>query len=131
MQIEPRLLDQTLGEWEGQAWADLKKEHEARVREFFHDYGLIAPPEGETLSDAVDRTLGWWNDTAADLEGQTALVVSAAPLLSGFAARLLGLSIRRAPALALPAAGVGMLDVYRDGAVVRCWHPLCLDDNLP
>lgn len=125
------LHDQGLGDWEGRTWDDLGRSDEAAVRDFFRDYGLIAPPGGESLADAVDRMLLWWNELAASVDGQTILIVAAAPILSGFAARLLGLSIRRAPALTLPAGAFGILDVYNDGAVIRTWHPLCLDEDVP
>ena len=128
---DERLHDQALGDWQGQDWASLQQEHAALLREFFQDYGLVAPPEGEALGDAVDRALGWWNDVVDGLENKCAVVVAASPLLSGLAARLLGLSLRRAAALNLPASGFGILDVFRDGAALRSWHPLALRDELP
>lgn len=125
------LLGQALGRWEGQPWSLLHAEHETLVRDFFRDYGKFAPPGGETLSDAVDRVLGWWSEIVEDLESKTVLIVGGAPLLGGFAARLLGLGIGRAPALNLPAAAFGVLDVFRDGAALRSWHPNALREDLP
>ncbi len=125
------LLDQSLGEWEGRSWAELRQEEEAYVRDFFTDYGLISPPGGESLADAVDRSLAWWSETIDGLLEKTVVLVAAAPILSGFAARLLGITIRRAPSLSLPPAGFGILDVYRDGAFLRAWNPSCLDEQLP
>ena len=129
--VSDSLVGQALGLWEGQAWALLHAEHETLVREFFRDYGKFAPPGGETLSDAVDRVLGWWSEIVDDLESKTILIVGAAPLLGGFAARLLGLGIGRAPALNLPSAAFGILDVFRDGAALRSWHPNALREDLP
>jgi len=131
VETDERLHDQALGEWEGHGWDDLGRRDEALVRDFFRDYGLVAPPSGETLADAVDRMLVWWNELVPSVDGKTVLLVAAAPILSGFTARLLGLSIRRAPALSLPAGAFGILDVYGDGAVIRTWHPLCLNEDVP
>lgn len=131
LSLESRMLDQNLGEWEGRSWEDLRRSDEALVKEFFSDYGLVAPPGGETLKQAVDRMLGWWNELAGEMMNKTLLIVAPQPILAGFSARLLGLSIRRALALNLPAGAYGILDVYRDGALLRCWHPLCLDDEVP
>ncbi len=129
--IVEALHDQDLGAWSGRRWDEIRQSDEALLREFFSDYGLVAPPEGETLTTAVDRALEWWADKAPDCQEKTLLLVLSAPLLSGFTARLLGLSLRRALALNLPAAGLGILDVFRDGAAIRTWHPNCLRDDLP
>ena len=131
VEIDERLHDQCLGDWEGHMWSDLREREEAMVRDFFQDYGLVAPPGGETLNDAVDRGLAWWSEHVDSFQDKCVLVVGATPLLSGLAARFLGLSIRRAAALSLPASAFAIFDVYRDGAVLRCWHPNCLSDELP
>jgi broad specificity phosphatase PhoE len=125
------LHDQDLGLWSGRRWDAIRENDEALLRDFFADYGLVAPPEGETLTAAVDRALEWWSDKAPICQEKTLLIILSAPLLSGFAARLLGFSLRRALALNLPAAGLGILDVFRDGAAIRTWHPNCLRDDLP
>lgn len=130
-ETDARLHDQGLGRWQGRQWSELHLTEQALVRQFFADYGMVAPPDGETLGGAVDRALEWWNETCEQMMDRTSLLVGSAPLLSGLAARLLGLSLRRAPALSLPRAALGILDVYRDGAVLRSWHPLCLSDELP
>lgn len=125
------LHDQDLGTWSGKRWDEIQLSDEALLREFFADYGLVAPPEGESLTVAVDRALEWWSDKAPTCQEKTLLLVLSAPLLSGFAARLLGLSLRRALSLSLPAAGLGILDVFRDGAAIRTWHPNALRDDMP
>ncbi|MCA8970780.1 MAG: histidine phosphatase family protein [Planctomycetes bacterium] len=125
------LRGQNLGSWEGKAWTELHADSEALVREFFGAYGAFAPPGGETLSDAVDRALGYWSEIVERLEGKSVVFVAAAPLLGGLAARMLGLGLGRAPALNLAPAAVGILDVFRDGAAVRTWHPNALRDDLP
>ncbi|MEZ5987997.1 MAG: histidine phosphatase family protein [Planctomycetota bacterium] len=129
--VDERLADQDLGDWSGLRWDEIRARDEALLRDFFADYGLVAPPGGERLADTVDRALDWWNEQAEAARGRTWLLVLPAPILGGLAARLLGLSLRRAPALSLPAAALGILDVFRDGAVLRSWHPLCLRDDMP
>jgi broad specificity phosphatase PhoE len=127
----PALHDPGLGQWEGKTWQELQTTDAALLREFFRDYGLVAPQGGETLADAIDRALMWWGEGVDDLLEQSILIVAGAPLISGFAARMLGMPIRRAAALSLPPAGFGVLDVYQDGAVMRAWHPLALRDDMP
>ncbi|PIE22119.1 MAG: hypothetical protein CSA62_14185 [Planctomycetota bacterium] len=125
------LHDPALGDWEGKSWQELQSSDQALLREFFKDYGLVAPQGGETLADAVDRALAWWGEGVDALYQKSILLVAGAPLISGLASRLLGMPIRRAAAMALPPAAYGVLDVYQDGAVLRSWHPLALHDEMP
>lgn len=132
-EVRPELRGQCLGDWEGKAWAQLSDEHPTLVRDFFRDYGKFAPPGagGETLSDAVDRLLGYWAEIVDDLEAKTVLMIADAPMLGAFASRLLGLGLGRAPALGLPPASLAILDVFRDGAALRSWHPNALREDMP
>lgn len=129
----PELRGQCLGDWEGKSWTSLHEEHPTLVRDFFRDYGKFAPPGdgGETLSDAVDRSLGLWGERVDDLEDKCVLLLAGAPLLGAFAARMLGLGLGRAPALGMPPAAIAILDVFRDGAALRAWHPNALREDLP
>lgn len=128
---EARLRDQSLGDWEGKTWDEIQKTDRAMLNDFFADFGKIAPAGGESLQQAVDRVLEWWNEAADSSKGKTLLVVANTPLLAGFAASLLGLSLRRSFALTMPPSSFGILDVYRDGAALRTWHPHCLSDERP
>ncbi len=128
---EDRLADQDLGDWEGRSWPEIRVLDEGRLLEFFADYGTSAPPGGESLCDAVDRWIDWWEEERESARKRRLLLVGSGRVLQGFAARLLGLSIRRAPALTLPDGAFGILDAYRDGAVLRSWHPFAARDDLP
>ncbi len=75
--------------------------------------------------------LSWWREIAPEQQGQSLMLVGSGQVLQGLAARLVGLPLARAPALSLPDGAFGILDVYDDGAVVRAWHPLALDDAVP
>jgi broad specificity phosphatase PhoE len=126
---DPRLRDQSLGDWEGKAWEDLQQSDPALLKDFFGDFGLIAPPGGESLAQAVERMLEWWNEIADEAIGKTLLVVANTPILTAFAASLIGLSVRRSLALTMPPSAFGILDAYRDGAALRTWHPHALSDD--
>jgi probable phosphoglycerate mutase len=126
---EPRLRDQEMGQWEGESWQELGQRDKVLVAEFFSNFSQVAPPGGESLTEALARVMDWWRELAPECRDQTVLVVANTPLLSGFAAALVGLPLRRSLALGLPPAGFGVLDVFGDGAVVRTWHPGALETD--
>ncbi|HHI81085.1 MAG TPA: histidine phosphatase family protein [Planctomycetes bacterium] len=131
LEEDPRLLDQDLGDWSGKLWEEIRREDPDKIKEFFLSYGTAAAPGGESLNESLDRIRSWWEDLRGEVFEKTVAVVAGGHLLQGFAAWLIGLSLGRAPALALPPGAFGILDVYTDGAVCRCWHPLCLSEEMP
>jgi probable phosphoglycerate mutase len=131
LEEDPRLLDQDLGDWEGQLWEEIRAADPEALRTFFLSFGTASAPGGESLSEALDRVREWWEDLREDAFEKTVAVVGGGHLLQGFAAYLLGLGLNRAPALAMPPGAFGILDVYSDGAVCRTWHPLAISEEMP
>lgn len=119
---EPRLRDQSMGEWQGRAWQDLLREHPERVREFFANFAEVVPPGGESLGQAIERTLAWWAETSPGSPGKTIAVVAAGSILSGFTAAMLGMRLSRCISLHLPHGGCGVLDVFGNGVRVSAWN---------
>lgn len=120
---DPRLRDQELGRWQGHSWEEIAQGEPDRVRDFFQDFGEVRAPDGESLGEAVERMLEWWAEVAPDQLGKTIAVVASGSLITGFTAAMLGMRLSRAVCLKLPPAGVGILDVYGNGARVTCWNP--------
>ncbi|MHC5064216.1 MAG: histidine phosphatase family protein [Planctomycetota bacterium] len=126
VQAETLLKDQELGRWQGKRWEDLAAEEPDRVREFFADFGEITAPDGESLGQAVERFLEWWNANRQPLLGKTALLVTSGAMLTGFSAAMLGMRLSRAVCLNLPYGGLGVLDIYDNGARISSWNPTAL-----
>jgi broad specificity phosphatase PhoE len=120
--LEPRLRDQHMGAWEGRPWEELVNADAARVKEFFEHFTDSAPPEGESLGQAVERALAWWTETAPQGVGKTIAVVSSGGLLSGFAAAMLGMRLSRCLSLYLPHGGIGVVDVFANGVRLTAWN---------
>lgn len=120
--IEARLVDQNLGAWQGRAWDEILQETPDKVRDFFSEFGDIAPPDGESLGEAMERMLGWWKEQATNGLGKAIVVVVSGAMLAGFATAQLGMRLSRSPSLALPHAGIGVLDVYANGAKISAWN---------
>lgn len=126
VESDPRLRDQDMGEWQGRRWEELARERPDAVREFFENYAEAAPPGGESLGQAVERMLTWWTERAPELAGRTIVVVGPGSLLAGFTAAMLGMRLSRSMSLYLPHGGLGVLDVFANGARLATWNPTAM-----
>jgi broad specificity phosphatase PhoE len=126
--VDARLRDQALGRWQGRAWSEVMREEDGAVRTFFAEFGEAKAPFGESLGDAVERMLTWWQEQMQPALGRQWVVVLPGTLLSGFAAAMLGMRLARSVTLALPPGGVGALDVFQNGSRVACWNLDALRD---
>jgi broad specificity phosphatase PhoE len=127
VQVDERLRDQEMGEWQGRSWADIMRDQEAAVRAFFGDFGEAAAPGGETLGEAVERMLQWWTGVMPKVAGKEVVVVGPGSLLTGFAAAMLGMRLSRCLSLNLPYAGIGALDAFQNGVRVATWNAAALE----
>ena len=127
LQVDERLRDQEMGEWQGRSWADVMRDQEAAVRAFFSDFGEAAAPGGETLGQAVERMLQWWTEVMPKVAGKEVVVVGPGSLLTGFAAAMLGMRLSRCLSLNLPYAGIGALDAFQNGVRIATWNGDALD----
>lgn len=127
---DPRLRDQAMGAWQGRRWAEIALEQHDEVQDFFARFGDARAPDGESLGQAVERVLAWWQELAPRALGQTAVAVMAGNLISGFAAAMLGMRLSRAVCLSLPHGASAILDMYANGARISAWHPEALRDDV-
>lgn len=120
---DPRLRDQSMGSWQGRPWDDLMKAEPDRVSAFFQEFGETPAPGGESLGQAVERLLSWWTDVASQSAGRTLAVVTSGGMLTGFATAMLGMRLSRCVSLNLPHAGIGILELFQNGARIATWNP--------
>lgn len=55
--VEPRLRELSYGDWEGKAWADLRR---ADVQAWRAQLVTVGPPGGESFSQLAGRVQQWW-----------------------------------------------------------------------
>ena len=122
LQLEPRLRDQHMGTWEGRSWDELVAEDSEAVKRFFEQFAEVVPPDGESLGQAIERILTWWNEQAPEGAGKTLAVVAPGSLISGFASAMLGMRLSRCLSLNLPHGGIGVIDVYSNGVKLTGWN---------
>lgn len=125
---EPRLRDQEMGRWQGRVWAEIMQQEDGAVRTFFAEFGDAKAPGGENLGEGVERMLDWWRETMPQALGKHVLVVLPGSLLSGFAAAMLGMRLSRCVSLNLPHGGLGLLDVFHNGARIAAWNATAFAD---
>jgi len=123
---DQRLRDQAMGDWQGRSWDDLVKEQPDKVGAFFQDFGETPAPGGESLGLAVERMLSWWTDVSPQSVGRTLAVVTTGGMLTGFAAAMLGMRLSRCVSLNLPHGGLGILELFANGARIATWNPEAL-----
>ncbi len=128
---EDDLRDQFMGEWQGREWEEIARHEPDRVVDFFGEFGEVNAPEGESLGAAIERFLGWWDTVKRDALGKTIVIVSTGAMVTGFTAALLGMRLSRAVCLNLPHAGMGIVDIFSNGARITSWNPSALDENAP
>jgi len=123
---DARLRDQEMGRWQGRVWAEIMQQEDGPVRTFFAEFGEARAPGGENLGDGVERLLEWWGETMPQGLGKHLLVVLPGSLLSGFAAAMLGMRLSRCVSMNLPHGGLGLLDVFHNGARIAAWNATAL-----
>ena len=122
VQIDARLGDQDMGDWQGREWQDLVAQDQNAVKVFFERFADSVPPGGESLGQAIERMLGWWTEAGAAAAGKALAVVSTGSMISGFATALLGMRLSRCLSLSLPHGGIGVLDLFKNGARLSGWN---------
>ncbi len=102
--IDPRLREQSLGDWEGRTWDELSRDNPLDISAYWTDYANARPPGGESLADVDARVRGFWIEVREQLLDRRAVFVTHVGVLRCFLARLLELPLDSALRLA-PATG--------------------------
>src|SRR6185312_652895 len=74
--IEPDLIEQSLGEWQGLAHAELPARLSLPKHAFWPLAGHERPPGGETMADVVGRVGAALERIAAQHEGEDVVIIS-------------------------------------------------------
>ena len=76
-QVEPRLDELDFGHWDGQAWADLQREHPDAIKRWLADWVNNAPPGGESFALLARRVEDWLADLLVAYGDDDLVLVSA------------------------------------------------------
>jgi alpha-ribazole phosphatase len=76
LHLDPRLMELSFGEWEGNRWAELEQSDASRLQVWMANWQEMAPPGGETLAQLEHRVKEVWAEIPDD-----ALVVTHAGVI--------------------------------------------------
>src|SRR5947209_2556466 len=99
--VEPGLIEQSLGEWQGLPHADLPARLALPKHAFWPLGGHEKPPGGESMADVISRVGTTMERLAETYAGREAVIVSHGGAIRGAIAPALGISPADAPHLSL------------------------------
>jgi alpha-ribazole phosphatase len=118
--IEPDLMEQNFGRWQGRSWTDLTVEKEPELADFWRDPAHTAPPGGESFAEVCLRV----KDTLARLSlihgDRDILAVIHAGAIRAALAVALELDPSQALRFAVQPLSLTRLDATADGWRVEC-----------
>ncbi|WP_343866411.1 histidine phosphatase family protein [Caenispirillum bisanense] len=123
--VEPALVEQDFGRWQGRCWNDLPT---ADTDPFWQAPSTARPPGGESFADVVARLRPAVAALAERHAGRDIIAVAHAGTIR--AALVLALGLEAQPAAGLSFAvdplSLTRIDLMEGGAAVRCvnWRPL-------
>ncbi len=96
LQIDPRLREQNMGDWQGRTWREISATDGAAVTAYWDDYVDARPTGGESLRELHQRVESWWREQCAAEPHGCIVVVTHVGVLRSFQCSLLGLPLHDA-----------------------------------
>lgn len=118
--IEPDLIEQSFGRWQGRSWADLETAKEAALADFWRDPAHTAPPGGESFAQVCLRVKAAMERLSQDHAGRDIVAVIHAGSIRAALALALGLEPAQALRFAVQPLSLTRLDATTDGWRVEC-----------
>jgi broad specificity phosphatase PhoE/nicotinamide riboside kinase len=117
LRLDPRLREQSMGDWEGRSWEELTRADPRAVTAWWDDYARARAPGGESLGDVDARVATLWEEVVRAAPGRVVLVTHIG-VIRVLLCRLLGLPLGEALRFSPAAASHTALELARAGAVL-------------
>lgn len=130
--IEPALMEQHFGEWQGRSHADIHALFPEAERRFWIAPARHAPPGGESFADLHARTAPAIHRLAADYAGRDVVVVAHGGTIRAALGTALGLEVEAMLAFAVFNLSVARIDHFppeEAGAETESWRVTTV--NMP
>ncbi len=118
--IEPDLMEQNFGRWQGRSWADLEAAKEPELTDFWRDPALTAPPGGESFAELCLRVKAVMARLSLTHGDRDILAVVHAGTIRAALALALGLDPAVALRFSIQPLSLTRLDVTTEGWRVEC-----------
>ncbi len=113
-----RLREQSMGAWEGRAWADITATDPKAVTAYWDDYHRARPTGGESFADLEARVVAWWRATFEAHVGQRIVVSTHIGVIRALLCHWLGIQGNQALRFAPATASHTSVAIGEAGAVV-------------
>lgn len=121
--IEPALIEQSLGEWQGLPHADLPDKLTLPAHAFWPLGGHETPPGGESMAEVVSRVGATIERLAVQYVGQDVVIVSHGGAIRGAVAHALDIGPDNALHMAIQNLSLTRLEHTADG-----WRVVCVNE---
>lgn len=118
--IEPDLMEQNFGRWQGRSWTDLEAAKEPELADFWRDPALTAPPGGESFAELCLRVKAAVERLTLTHGDRDILAVVHAGTIRAALALALGLDPATALRFSIQPLSLTRLDVTAEGWRVEC-----------
>jgi broad specificity phosphatase PhoE len=122
-QVEPRLIEQSLGEWQGLPHAELPARLTLPKHAFWPLAGHERPPGGETLVEVIERVGAALEDLAARHNGEDVIIVSHGGAIRAAVAHCLRIGPDNALHLSVQNLSLTRLERLPEG-----WRVVCVNE---
>ncbi len=116
---EPRLIERSMGEWEGRSATELRQQDNDAVEAYYRDPVSFTPPGAEPLKAFQQRVLAAWQDILLEHPQRHLLVVTHAGCIRIILAQVLKMPLQAIPRLAVPYAGLSRIEIRGSGKAAR------------
>ena len=123
--VDPRLTELNYGAWEGLSLEEIKRSGPAIYKAWNRDPGSLAPPQGESGVQLVERVMPFLRDAAQRHPGENVVVVCHKTVCRLLACHFMGVPLREyRQAVRVDNAALNVFEL-RDGI----WHVVSLNDT--
>ncbi len=123
--VEPDLIEQHLGEWQGLPHADLPAKLARPAHAFWPLAGDERPPGGESMEEVIARVGPAIERIAAETDGGDAVIVSHGGAIRAAVAHALGIGADASLHLSVGNLSLTRLDREPEG-----WRVVCVNDEV-
>ncbi|MGE0224684.1 MAG: histidine phosphatase family protein [Acetobacteraceae bacterium] len=123
LQVEPDLIEQSLGEWQGLPHADLPPRLLLPKHAFWPLAGEEKPPGGESMQDVIARAGATMERLADEHAGEDVIIVSHGGTIRAVVAHALRIGADNALHLSIQNLSLTRLERNADG-----WRVLCVNE---
>jgi broad specificity phosphatase PhoE len=122
--VEPDLIEQSLGEWQGLPHAELPPRLSLPSHAFWPLSGHEKPPGGESMADVIGRTAALMERAAATHHGRDVVAVSHGGTIRAAVAHALRIGPDNALNLSIQNLSLTRLERHKEGWRVGCVNEL-------